>query len=136
MKRCTWCGNTFPDSENACPVDQHALISHTPPVPEGAGAASAEIPYAEEWIPRTGVAGGIELQFATTWKGLWVLGALCISGPVLFVGLIGLLTCRSRIARSNAWFATISGGIALVVGALAYRHILNWVVRGAGTQER
>lgn len=64
-----------------------------------------------------------------------MLGALCISGPVLPAGIIGLLTCRSRVARSNAWFATLSGGLVLVVGTLAYRPILNWLVSGAGTRE-
>ena len=104
MNRCTYCGKEYPDDITVCSIDGQAVEG-------GALRSSAKPP------PLPG-SGWFDQQFSKTSRVVLILGGFCLAGPVLILGVLGLICCKDPKARENAKFAVVFTAAIIVVGTL------------------
>lgn len=100
MNRCTYCGKEYPDDTTVCSIDGQAVEG-------GILRSSAKPPF----LPGS---GWFDQQFSKTSRVVLILGGFCLAGPVLILGVLGLIHCKDPKARENARFAVVFSAVIIV----------------------
>jgi hypothetical protein len=91
MKKCSWCGQNYPDEAIKCSVDGHDLAVVTPAAPPLLGAATGYRPYG--WLARASIVATVVLLFG------WLQILVIVRGPALIIMLYGVaVACVASLA--------------------------------------
>lgn len=116
MKKCTYCGKTYPEQTQVCPVDGYSLESDQPP--------PIRDPSLPPPLPELGF---FDNQFLRTPRWACIFAGTCIALPMLIFCLLGMAFCSDSKARDNARFGAAVSFIMMIV-ALWFRWYANRIM--------
>ncbi len=114
MKKCTYCGRTYPDEVTQCAIDAYPLATEGMPAPLAMGPV--------EDVPNNVVSGsaGPDSPAQAAAKKSIIRGALwCVGGLIVTVVSYGEASGSRGGTYVVAWGAILFGGIRFIRGLMA-----------------